>query len=288
MGEVLQGPWAGNGVIVVGSDGYIGSRLCPALRQFGYDVDAIDCGVYSNVPAAYKRDVRELDPPGDGRPVVWLATIHREPEGFDSLPVEGQRKWLVALEDIAFTQLERWIRAGHPLVFPSSMQVMELMGPSRYGLAKRMVESRWVAQRGVQIVRFGTVWGGFNTEGPIRAETAINSALLGRTLTDNYLAFTTHIDRAVTAILCLLPRQFLGTVENVLDSEDPVTGPEINEIVETYARERSSWQQSFMLERGWAERRASEFKKPRKHFTRALAEYYCLPWPEGTAGEWKV
>jgi len=272
------------GVIVVGGEGYLGARLCPLLRSIGFEVESVDAGVYGNVPPAYAKDVREMEPPADGRPVVWLAAVHREPEGLAT--DEDRGKWCAALEDITFTQPEKWVRAGHPLLFPSSMQVIELMGASAYGYAKRMFESRWTGQRGVQIVRFGTVWGGFNSAGPVRVETAINSALLGRTLTDNYLAYTTHIDRALTALAHMLMRPFLGTVENVTDEDAPISGPEINAVIDTAARERTTWQILFMLERAQAEKR-SDLRKPREHFTRSLARFYHLPWPEGTKEEWK-
>jgi hypothetical protein len=173
------------------------------------------------------------------------------------------------------------------MVFPSSMQVLGLMGDSAYGFGKRMFESRWTGQRGVQIVRFGTVWGGFASPGPVRVETAINSALLGSTLTDNYIAYTTHIDRALTGIAHMLMRPFLGTVENVTDDDAPISGPEINAVIDTQARERTTWQILYMLERAQAEKR-SDLRKPREHFTRSLARFYHLPWPEGTKEEWKA
>lgn len=270
-----------NKVYVVGGDGYIGTRLCRLLREEGWDVKSIDMGVYKNIPVTDKQDVLELEPAGDGAPVLWLATIHREPAGFLQMPEADQRKWVQAMERLMVDAPGDWIRAGHPLIYPSSMQVVSPMGSSAYGWAKRLFEARWVGTVGVQILRFGTVWGWLDEE-PARVETAINSALLGKRLTEDYVAYTSHIGRVLEALAYALCRNYLGTVENVTDSEDPVTGPKVNSILTVPAQKRTVWEHLFMKERVRAEslaKRLKKAKKKREHFTYALATAYQLPWP---------
>lgn len=266
---------------VVGGAGYIGSHLVPVLIEDGWDVEVIDAGVYGNVPPAQKQDVRELDPPADGAPVVWLATLHREPEGFKELSEEEQQRWTAEMEALMVELPRRWHAAGHPIVYPSSMQVLGLMGASAYGWAKRLFEASMVGERGVQILRFGTVWGGLDKE-PARVETAINAALVGKKLTEDYLAFTTHIHRVVESLSYALCRNYLGAVENVIDREDPTTGSAVNSAMDRPIQRRGVWDLLFTKEF----ERAQKKWKARPHMTAQLADYYHLPWPEGTPKEW--
>lgn len=271
-----------NKVYVVGGAGYIGSHLVPVLIEDGWDPQVIDAGVYGNVPAANKQDVREMEPPADGAPVIWLAAIHREPDGFRDLDEEQQKKWTSEMEALMVDMPRRWHAAGHPTIYPSSMQVLGLMGSSAYGWAKRLFEAGMVGERGVQILRLGTVWGGLDKE-PARVETAVNAALLGKRLTDNYVAFTTHVHRAVESLSYALCRNYLGAVENVLDREDPTTGPTINSALDAPIQRRGVWDLLFTKEFERAQKR--DWTK-RPHMTAQVAEFYHLPWPEGTPKEW--
>lgn len=273
-------------VYVVGGAGYLGARLVPVLLSDGWAPEVIDAGVYGHVPAAQRRDVLEEEPPGDGAPVIWLATVHREPDKFDTLSEEDRLKWGELMGQLMVEVPGKWIKAGHPLIYTSSMQVLAAMSASLYGYAKMAFEKGWVGTRGLQIFRFGTAWGGLDRE-PARVETAINSALLGRELTEDYVAWTTHIDRIVETLAYALCRPYLGTVENIVDSDTPTTGPEINGILSKGPRERTLMEQLWMREWDRAEALRKKFRK-RKHFTRALAEHYRLPWPEGTAEEFTI
>ncbi len=272
-----------NKVYLVGGAGYIGSLLQKVLNSQGWQPEVIDCGIFGNVPPAAKQDVLDMEPPGDGAPVIWLATVHREPD-FGKMPEEDCRKWAGKMAAIMFEKIEPWIRAGHPLVYCSSMQVAELMGGSAYAYAKRMFEAQWVGTAGVQIIRFGTVWGGYDQD-LVRIETAINSSLLGKKLTENYRAYTTHISRAVEALSYAICRDGTGTVENVLDDDEPRTGPQINAIVKTAPKERSLWEHLYMSEWVKAEK-LREAGVKRTHFTALLAEHYHLPWPEEISKEY--
>jgi nucleoside-diphosphate-sugar epimerase len=170
-----------------------------------------------------------------------------------------------------------WFRAGHPLLYASSMQVVGPGPPSANAYAKRIAEATLVGAHNAQVLRFGTVWGGLD-QYPLRLETAINAALLGEELPHDYKAYTTHITRAVEAICYGLCRPFLGTVENVTDSEDYLIGAYVNAIRSKPPTSRSAWELLFTREADraeWAQQRRGDYSPA----TKCLAKFFSLPWP---------
>jgi nucleoside-diphosphate-sugar epimerase len=266
-------------IYVVGSRGYIGVPLCRELNANGWEVVEIDAGIYGNIDD--KQDVIDMKPPADGCPVIWLATVHREPVG---LTPDEQGKWGRKMEDIMVKAPLNWVRAGHPLTYASSMQVVK--GGSIYAYCKLSAEQNFVGMPDVSVVRFGTVWGQLLTGDPVRYETAVNSSLLGKKLTENYIAHTCHLELAILA-LSYAPENFqYGDVHNVCDAWDPITGDDINKILDVPPNRRTPFQAKWAQEwNRFAPVRELE-AYVRKHFTKELADFYKLPWPKGLDDMW--
>jgi nucleoside-diphosphate-sugar epimerase len=265
-------------VYIVGGHGYIGTRLVPCLIADGWAPEVIDCGIYEE-PAPLL-DVRKMNPPEDNHPVVWLATIHKEPDG---LKQDEVKPWVQEMTKVMVDLPLAWYKAGHPMLYASSMQVVGPGPSSAYAYAKRIAEASFVGAHNTQVLRFGTVWGGLN-ENPLRLETAINAALLGEQLPDDYKAYTTHINRAVEALCYGLCRPFLGTVENVTDSDDYVTGAYVNDTQSKPPTSRTAWELLFSRESDraeWAQQRRGSYRPA----TELLAQYYGLPWPSDSDSE---
>ena len=269
---------ADNTVYVVGGSGYIGSHLVPALIADGWAPINIDAGIYGHMPAHEKVDILDEDftIPEDSCPVVWLATLHREPPGYESLSVAEQERWTKLAYRLMVDEPHKWMRAGHPLVYASSQMVFNAPH-TLYGQTKRMFEASAVGAF-TQIFRFGTVWGGLARD-PARPQTALNAALLGNFPPPEYMSYTTNIHRAVSALVLGLYRPFNGTVENVFDSEEPVTGQIVRDTFNILPRERTTWQIEFVRAADLSSARKRSLRR-RKHPTELLAKFYGLPWPE--------
>lgn len=214
-------------VHVVGGAGYIGTHLCAALRR-SYEPRVWDFGLYApthnagvrcdaeNGPCACgawhdRNDIRSIDPPGDGRPVIWLASPHKEPPG---LGPEDKDKWLIYGAQLVEAAHE-WHAAGHPLIYVSSTSVLT-DSRSAYADVKEYGEASLVANLGTKIIRFGTVVGGLHDD-PCRPQTVPNRwALTGERPDENYGAFVTRLEDATKAIVDALSVPFLGTVTNVV------------------------------------------------------------------------
>lgn len=267
-----------NRVYVTGGSGYIGSHLVPVLIADGWDPVNFDAGIYGHMPAIDKVDIldEDFEIPGDGAPVIWLATIHREPPGFEHMPEDKRRKWIDLAEKLMLYKPLEWMRAGHPMVYPSSQ--MSFTSPDTvYGRTKRMFEAAAVGNF-VQVFRFGTVWGGLHRD-PARPQTVPNAALVGKLPTPEYMSYVTSIQRAVSALALSLYRPFNGTVENVFDAEEPITGQIIRDTFDTLPKHRTPWQIEYIRAADLSQSRKRSLKR-RKHPTELLAEYYNLPWPE--------
>jgi len=268
-----------NKIYVIGGSGYIGTPLCRELRADGWEVENIDCRVYGDRDK--KQDVRTIKPPGDGSPCIFLATIHREPAG---LTAKEQGAWGKAMEDLMVNAPLNWLRAGHPLTFASSMQVPK--GGCLYANAKLAAEQRLVGLPNCDVLRFGTAWGQMLDGDPVRFETAINSALTGKELTENYVAHVTHISLIVQALAYAPCCPQYGEVRNVTDMHDPITGRMINCIPDIEVNKHTPFQALFMQEyKKFAQYRELETFE-REHFTKSLANYYGLPWPKDLSEIW--
>jgi nucleoside-diphosphate-sugar epimerase len=267
-----------NRIYVVGGSGYIGSHLMPALISDGWDPVNIDAGIYGHMPAMDKTDILDDDfqiPQGQA-PVIWLATLHREPPGFETLGEKARDKWINLAHTLMIKKPHEWLAAGHPMIYASSQ--MSFTSPDTlYGQTKRMFESLAVGNF-VQVFRFGTVWGGLQRD-PSRPQTALNAALLGKFPSPNYMSYTTSIHRAVTALALALYRPFNGTVENVFDSDEPITGEIIRNAFDVPPKARTAWQIEFVRSADLSNGRKRSLRR-RKHPTELLAAYYNLPWPE--------
>lgn len=267
-----------NRVYVTGGNGYIGSHLVPSLIADGWDPVSLDAGIYGHMPAIDKVDIldEDFEIPGDGAPVIWLATLHREPPGFEHLSEAEQDKWIKLAEKLMVYKPLEWMQAGHPMIYPSSQ--MSFTSPQTvYGRVKRMFEAIGVGNF-CQIFRFGTVWGGLHRD-PARPQTVPNAALVGKYPTAEYMAYVTSIQRAVSALALALYRPFNGTVEDVFDAEEPITGQIIKDTFDTLPKHRTPWQIEFIRAADLSNSRKRSLRR-RKHPTELLADYYNLPWPK--------
>jgi nucleoside-diphosphate-sugar epimerase len=269
-----------NRVYVTGGSGYIGSHLIPALIADGWDPINLDAGIYGHMAAPDKVDILDEDfqIPDDGQPVIWLATLHREPPGFEDLDEHGKQKWIDLAHELMVKKPLEWLKAGHPVIYPSSQ--MAFTSPDTlYGQTKRMFEAMAVGNF-VQIFRFGTVWGGLQRD-PARPQTVPNAALLGKFPQPEYMAYVTSIQRAINALVLALYRPFNGTVENVFDSDEPITGQIIRDTFNILPKQRTAWQIEYVRSADLSNGRKRSLRR-RKHPTELLAAYYNLPWPEKT------
>lgn len=260
-------------IYVVGAGGYLGSRLMPRLVADGLEATPIDALVYGQ--SGERRDVLDEAPPGDGRPVIWLATIHREPPGIEQ-DTEAASAWAEAMWALMVEKPFEWFSAGHPVTYVSSM--LAVRGDSLYGIAKRAAEQRFVGAPNATVFRFGTVWGGFGDPPvfPMRVQTAVNRYLLGQSLPEDYIAFTTHIERALQTLQFAPYYRHLGCVENVLDFDEPTKRDDLERELQASGEARTMWGHKLAHEARFAE----QWEGTRdEDVTKALAEYYSLPWP---------
>jgi nucleoside-diphosphate-sugar epimerase len=264
-----------NGVVyVVGGAGYIGSRLVPALVDEGWGVVVVDNLIYGQ-PAPtdtdnvifLNEDVLSMDVPAGNEPVIWLASMHRDAEEAE----EHAERYCTLM----VRRPLGWLAAGHPITYVSSASVLTDRS-SLYATAKCLAEESFLqVTRAFQILRFGTVWGGLS-EDPTRPQTAINRAILGDLPTEDYMAFTTHISTAVEALTYAPYQPYLGTLENVFDVAEPITGTYVekaaneNEIV-------TPWTYKFRGERRALKPERIEELKAMEHPCEAIRRFY---WPK--------
>lgn len=203
---------------LVGGAGYIGTALQQYLEdEDRFELEVIDIGIHGNVENP--QDIREIDPPGDGTPVVWLASQHMEPPGLN----EAGRWVEYAVEMEA--SLLRWRDAGHPILYTSSMQVLTNK-ESTYAAHKRYAEGALLGRLGCMVLRFGTVTGGYDL--PVcRPHTVPNRVILDPEFlpSDDYAAYWTAVTTAVVAIADAMnePELWAGEVMNIEDFGEPVT-----------------------------------------------------------------
>lgn len=192
-------------VYVVGGRGYVGSRLTASLENFGYDVEAIDPGYLTEETPDPSQDVTDFrfPIPKDGKPVIWLACIHRVPDE-DKLSAEDYCEWNAYAEELMVDCPQEWHEEGHPVIYVSSMQIVTQKTLDIYAKCKRQFEQWAVGTPGVRVIRPGTVWGGLNkpSDPTNRVHTVVNRFLTtGELPDDNWRAYTTAITKLIDALM---------------------------------------------------------------------------------------
>ena len=186
---------------IVGGSGYLGSHLRSLLHADGIQFRTYDL----RAPTEYQALHTDFDSRKDSLrcaeedTVIMLAGLPREPKGMEGDPLVS---WQRVYRDVG-----RLMCRSNPrrIVYVSSAQVVyPAGGPSIYANNKAALELWYAEEYGqaLRIIRPGTVWGGFGRGLPVRTDTAINRHLAtGVALTDDYRAYTAHIDDVVADII---------------------------------------------------------------------------------------
>jgi nucleoside-diphosphate-sugar epimerase len=269
-------------VYLIGGRGYLGSGLYQALKRYPQlSVEVIDANVYEEgrlTKDGRGDDVRRINPASKAPGIaVWLATLHKEPDGLDEL---GQEKWRCLGGDLMVDAPRRWYDDGHKILYISSMQVVSGFYESLYAQLKNEAESYFVGRLDTTTVRFGTIWGNLERD-PTRPQTAINAAILGHRLPDDqYRAYTTSYQEAVYQLAWEITNGlFWGEVRNFCDTAQPVEGDFVRASFEA-ANPRHRLQASWATFRAHLTAERIESLKSRTHPTELLASYYKLPYPK--------
>jgi nucleoside-diphosphate-sugar epimerase len=267
-------------VYVVGGRGYIGSRLSESLRQSGYTVEVIDPGYLVSDTPDESQDVtaRGFEVPGDGKPVVWCACIHRLPPGVQDTTGE----WDEYADLLMHGCPAEWVEAGHPLVYLSSMQVVTQRALDLYAEVKLDFE-RWALGRaGVRVIRPGTVWGGLVSPGDPtnRVHTVVNRYLTTGELPDEkWRAYTTRITSLIQEIVDAVDRtqrgELPGDVLTVTDFHRPTVRKDLEDstaVTDVHILTEARWN-------AWSSGFRGYWEVP-KHPMARLAKARDLPWKE--------
>jgi len=210
-------------VYLVGGKGYIGSSLGRFLSQLGDWAPE-----YLDLKDGF--DARKEKPPADNNLVIWLASPH------ELEPVELEPAWDSYYQDTMIYAPKRWVAAGHPMIYISSMRAMTST-KFIYGRVKEAAE-KYLLGPDVTIVRPGTVWGPPQSpDSPIRVHTAMNYALVsGKFTGDGWKSYTCYLP----VLLNILRKEVgsrglgssLGRAVNAIDSwMQPMTATKIRSLL---------------------------------------------------------
>jgi nucleoside-diphosphate-sugar epimerase len=198
----------------------------------------VDPCILCDPPEAFKaagievirEDVRNLAsiPPG---PVVYLASFH-EFSGYESLGTTDKRFWYEAAKRIMVDIPKQITDAGRrDMIYISSMRALTHR-THFYGSLKALAERELFQRRNVQILRFGTVWGGMDPDLYNRTITVPNNwAVRGILPDENWKAYITpHVD-VVNAVEFMLDRPGVGSVYSVVLPYRPCVAADLRERI---------------------------------------------------------
>lgn len=222
-------------IIVVGSGGFIGSRLCAELSKRKIQHWEVDLGIYTRL-LDWEGDVTTMDPKEfKDAVVIYLACFHRDPAvlriGLDGAYTKLMVHTPVEIAERCFS-----------LIYVSSMLAITDQD-SLYASVKRYAE-RKLCDRAL-ILRPGTVWGGLSPDLPNRTSTALNYALTrGKFEGDHWTFFTTHMTLLLEQLM--FHAQFLadeeraptrhhqnsGEIRNIVDLSTPLTSDDVRALID--------------------------------------------------------
>lgn len=207
-------------IAIVGSEGYLGTALVPALK--GHELLRIDAGLWSDPPAGVVHCHRALEILGRLRGwkpdvVVWLAALAHDPRcKLSPATVRENNAWVPG-------SVCQWaLRNDTRFIAISSYSIFAGAGSGAYCESKRELEEQMYdlnLYRGASILRLGTLFGA--EEGtPIRSfrpHLLLNSFML-----DALAHGEVRVDKdARTRPVCPLGRAVSALVSLI---EDPVPG----------------------------------------------------------------
>lgn len=211
-------------ILVVGSEGYLGTALCPALERAGHEVRRVDALVWGQRPHPACRIVDRSSILGMDvywtEVVIYLAalahdTSNRIPRGM------VMKENALKPAELARHCLDNRIR----FIAVSSLSVFD-KGASAYPSSKRLLESRLAklgAWRGIDVVRFGTLFGTTRdtTVDSFRPHLLLNSMMLdsiahGRIRVNGPLLQrpVLHLEQAVGTLASMVEDRPGCTVQN--------------------------------------------------------------------------
>lgn len=212
-------------VAVVGSEGYLGTALVPALKA--HEVLRIDAGLWSTPPAGVVHCYRALEILGRLRGwkpdvVVWLGALAHDPQG--KLPAD------LVSENNAYVpaSVAQWcLREGRRFIGVSSYSVFAGPGCGAYPVSKRDLEDMLCdlcLYRGAGFIRFGTLFGTTpdTTVRSFRPHLLLNSFMIdalseGKVHVDDTPRRrpVTPLQWAVSALVGMVEDQVPGAVQNI-------------------------------------------------------------------------
>lgn len=211
-------------ILVIGSEGYLGTALCPELERRGHEVRRVDallwgqkphkdcCVVGRNEPMALTKDWPEV--------IIYLAALAHDTS--NRIP-RGMIMNENALKPAAMAQ--RALDLGIRFIAVSSLSVFD-KGASAYPSSKRLLESRLAklgSWRGIDVVRFGTLFGTTRdtTVDSFRPHLLLNSMMLdsiahGRIRVNGPLLQrpVLHLEQAVGTLASMVEDRPGCTVQN--------------------------------------------------------------------------
>ena len=211
-------------VAVVGSEGYLGTALVPALK--GHELLRIDAGLWAPPPSGVVHCHRALEVLGRLRSfkpdvVAWLGALAHDPENkLSANLVRECNAWLPA-------SICQWaLRDGRRFVGVSSYSVFSGPGCGAYPDSKRELEDLigdLCLYRGASLVRFGTLFGTTDdsTVRSFRPHLLLNSLMLdglaeGKVYVDDSARRrpVTPLQWAVSSLVGMIEESVGGTVQN--------------------------------------------------------------------------
>jgi len=205
-------------IAVVGSDGYLGTALCPALERAGHTVSRFDARVWGQElhPGTVEiaRDAKVASVRGSDM-VIWLAALAHDPT--QRIP-RGMLMFNNAFQPERTAKL--CLESGKRFVAVSSYSVYD-KGADGYPSSKRLLEarlSRLGLYKGISIVRFGTLFGVTDDS---RVETFRPHLLLNSMMLDAVANGIIRVGAPKTRRPVLSLHQAVSTLMDVVRSADP-------------------------------------------------------------------
>lgn len=215
-------------VMIIGSEGYLGTALVGALRK-DHDLNLVDACLWGQVPSKgtyVPRGAQQIMWHIDHyRPevLVWLAALAHDPQG------------RLAPKDVNYANAvlpalgAKWaIENGRRFVGVSSYSIFTRgVDPGAYPVSKRKMEE-WLTDndlwRGINLVRFGTLYGvtGHSRPETFRPHLLLNSMMLDAVISRKITIPETELQRPVTylgdaveAVRRAIEAPVPGSIENV-------------------------------------------------------------------------
>lgn len=196
--------------VIVGGDGYIGSRL---KRLFDPStVRVVDLDIYAR---GKRQDIADFGAADFSNTcMIWLASFHREPDNH-----LDREAWKEAYYQL-MVRYPLWFASNcRRFVYASSMRALTDQ-ESIYGRIKKLAEKD-LTKYNATILRFGTVWGGLDRKLPNRCNTAMNYAITRGKFTGNHwTGHLTHMSKAIDALhvaAITAGDRWTGATMNVMD-----------------------------------------------------------------------